>query len=67
MFQDPLHHLSSHLNFSNGTLKEPTIGPIHMHDLVHLSVRLSNTVTSFCLTFLADPPEVNQIRNITLP
>jgi hypothetical protein len=36
-----------------------------MRDL-HLSVRLSNTITAFCLTFLADPPEVNQVRNITL-
>jgi hypothetical protein len=67
MFQDPLHHPSLHLYFSNGTLEDPTNGPIvHMRDL-HLSVRLSNTITAFCLTFLADPPEVNQIRDITLP
>jgi hypothetical protein len=65
MFQDPLHHPLSHLYFSNGTLEDPTNGPIHMCDL-HLSVRLSNTITAFCLTFLTDPPEVNQIRNITL-
>jgi hypothetical protein len=65
MFQDPLHHPSSHLYFSNGTLEDPT-SPIHMRDL-HLSVRLSNTITAFCLTFLAGQPEVNQIRDITLP
>jgi hypothetical protein len=66
MFQDPLHQSSLHLYFSNGTLEDPTNGPVHMRDL-HLSVRLSNTITAFCLTFLADPPEVNQIRDITLP
>jgi hypothetical protein len=66
MFQDPLHHPSLHLYFSNGTLEDPTNGPIHMRDL-HLSVRLSNTITAFCLKFLADPPEVNQVRDITLP
>jgi hypothetical protein len=65
MFQDPLHHPSSHLYFSNGTLEDPTNGPIHMRDL-HLSVRLSNTITDFCLTFLADPQEVNQVCDITL-
>jgi hypothetical protein len=65
MFQDALHHPPSHLYFSNGTHEDPTNGPIHMRDL-HLSVCLSNTITTFCLTFLADPPEVDQIRNITL-
>jgi hypothetical protein len=65
MFQDPLHHPSSHLYFSNGTLEDPTNGPIHMRNL-HLSIRLSNTITAFCLTFLTDPPEVHQVRDITL-
>jgi hypothetical protein len=66
MFQDPLHHPLSHLYFSNGTLEDPTNGPIHMCNL-HLSVRLSNTITDLCLMYLADPPEVNQICEITLP
>jgi hypothetical protein len=66
MFQDPLHQPSSHPYFSNGTLEDPTNGPFHMRDL-HLSVCLNNTITAFCLTFLANPSEVNQVRNITLP
>jgi hypothetical protein len=66
MFQDPLHHQLSHLYFSNGTLEDPTNGPIHLRDL-HLSIRLSNTITAFCLMFLADPPEVNQTCGIALP
>jgi hypothetical protein len=66
IFQDPLHHLLSHLYVSNRILEEPTNGPIHMRDL-HLSVRLSDAITAFCLTFLADPPEVNQICDIILP
>ena len=56
----------SHLYFSNGTLEDPTNVPIHISNL-HLSVCLSNIITDFCLTFLADPPEVKQIRDISLP
>ena len=63
MFQDPLHYPSLHLYFSNDTLEDPTNGPIHMCDLL-LSVRLSNTIASFCLTFLADPPEVHLMAQI---
>ena len=66
MIQDPPQNPSSHLYFSNRTLEDPTNGPIHMRNL-HLSVRFSNTITVFCLTFLANPPEVNQICDILLP
>jgi hypothetical protein len=64
MFQDSLHHPSLHLYFSNGTLEDPTNGPIHIRNL-RLSVCLSNTITAFCLKFLADLPEINQIPDIT--
>jgi hypothetical protein len=65
MFQDPLHHPPPELYFSEGILDDPTNGSIHLHDLP-LCVKLSNTITAFCLTFLAAPPEVNHIRDITL-
>ena len=64
MFQDPLQHPSSELMFADAMLDDPLIGSIHLRDLP-LCVELSNTIAAFCLNFLAAPPEVDQIRDIT--
>ncbi len=62
-----IHFITRRCIYTSPTahFEDPTNGPIHMRDL-HLSVRLCNTITAFCLTFLADLPEVNQICDITL-
>ncbi|KAI2491442.1 hypothetical protein MHU86_23132 [Fragilaria crotonensis] len=64
MFQDPAHHPSSALMFSEATLDDPLNGTIHLRDLP-LCIEISTTIAAFCLNFLAAPPEVHHIRDIT--
>ncbi|KAI2505925.1 Mitochondrial protein [Fragilaria crotonensis] len=66
MFQDPAHHPSSALMFSEATLDDPLNGTIHLRDLP-LCIEISTTIAAFCLNFLAAPPEVHHIRDITSP
>ncbi|KAI2511661.1 hypothetical protein MHU86_2727 [Fragilaria crotonensis] len=66
MFQDPAHHPSSALMFSEATLDNPLNGTIHLRDLP-LCIKISTTIAAFCLNFLAAPPEVHHIRDITSP
>ncbi|KAI2497647.1 hypothetical protein MHU86_16834 [Fragilaria crotonensis] len=48
------------------TLDDPLNGTIHLRDLP-LCIEISTTIAAFCLNFLAAPPEVHHIRDITSP
>jgi hypothetical protein len=50
MLQDPLHHPLSRVHFSNGTLEDPTNGPIRMRDITRCVLIVScGFVDSSCI------------------